>query len=144
VQAGSSHLSSRRASFFCACHSSRRAMTGFTLPRARPRRQSPPARGRLPVSLASDERNPPASNSVLAARTRCVTDAATGPATCRGAERVSPAPAIPRGVPRRGLTRFARVGAGVRRFPFLERSTGSGFGRKKTAELQHRAWSHQK
>src|SRR5262249_3165554 len=28
-----------------------------------------------PVSLASDERNPPASNSVLAARTRCVMDA---------------------------------------------------------------------
>jgi hypothetical protein len=44
-QAGSSHLSSRRASFFCSCHSSRRAMTGFTLPRARRRRRSPPARG---------------------------------------------------------------------------------------------------
>jgi len=46
VQAGSSHLSSRRASFFCSCHSSRRAMTGFTPPRARRRRrQFPPARG---------------------------------------------------------------------------------------------------
>jgi len=46
-----------------------------------------------------------------------VTDGATGsvcgqdPAICPGAERVSPAPAIPRGVPRRGLTRFARVAA---------------------------------
>src|SRR5262249_27385776 len=45
VQDGSSHLSSRRQSFTCSCHSSRHAMMRLTPPPAHRGRRSPPARG---------------------------------------------------------------------------------------------------